>query len=260
MTVVPKYTFDDAPPPDVLVVPGGSINGVHQSEPTLKWIEETSARAEHTMSVCNGAFILAQVGLLDGLTATTTYRNVAKLRAGYPKVNVVADRRWTDNGKIVTTGGLSAGIDGALHVVESMLGEGRAQSIALGEEYDWGHPFVRGALADGLVTPYFDEIAGASGKWEILNTRGDNHRWQLVARVTSDKSAAELLAQFDQAFVTRGKWTSVTSAATGSAGSTSNAYRFSGPDGKPWSGTLSINPVTGQGHQYTVKVNIAKAG
>src|SRR5262249_9290969 len=70
MTVVPEHTFDDAPAPDVLVVPGGGLNGVHESEPTLKWIAATAERAGHTMSVCNGAFILAQVGLLDGLKAT----------------------------------------------------------------------------------------------------------------------------------------------------------------------------------------------
>jgi putative intracellular protease/amidase len=262
MTVVPKYTLDDAPPPDVLVVPGGSINGVHQSEPTLKWIEEASARADHTMSVCNGAFILAQVGLLDGLTATTTFRNVAKLRAGYPKIKVVDDQRWTDNGKIITTGGLSAGIDGALHVVESMLGEGRAQSIALGEEYDWGHPFVRGTLADRLVTPYFDKVASATGRWEVLSTRGDTRRWQLVARGTSDESATEILARLGQTLETEGRWTSVKAASAGGADSTSTrrSFRFSGPDGGPWSGSVSIDPVMGQSHQYTVTVSIAAAG
>src|SRR5262249_6233899 len=91
MTVVPKYTFDDAPAPDVLVVPGGGIGGAHDSAPTLRWIEATAAKAGHTMSVCNGAFLLAQAGLLDGLKATTTYHNVPKLRTMYPKIDVVDD-------------------------------------------------------------------------------------------------------------------------------------------------------------------------
>src|SRR5262249_21318965 len=137
MTVVPEHTFDDAPAPDVLVVPGGGLNGVHESEPTLKWIAATAERAGHTMSVCNGAFILAQVGLLDGLKATTTYTSVAKLKEMHPKVDAVDDQRFVETGKILTTGGRSAGIDGALHIVEEMLGQGRAEQVALGEEYDW---------------------------------------------------------------------------------------------------------------------------
>jgi putative intracellular protease/amidase/DNA-directed RNA polymerase subunit RPC12/RpoP len=260
MIVTPKYTFADAPQPDVLVVPGGGIRATLQSPETLAWIKDVTAKDLHTMSVCNGAFLLAGAGLLDGLKATTTAGNIDRLTSQYPKVTVVRDQRVVDNGHILTTGGLTAGIDGALHVVEVLLGKGQAQSVALGEEYDWHPDFARGALADTLVIPYLDEVANATGKWEVVTTEGDTRRWLTEVRGTSDKSAAELLAQFDQAFVTRGKWTSVTSAATGSAGSTSNAYRFSGPDGKPWSGTLSIDPITGQGHQYTVTVSIEKAG
>jgi putative intracellular protease/amidase len=261
MTVVPKYTFEDAPQPDVLVVPGGGINGVHESAATLKWISDVTAKAEHTMSVCNGAFILAQVGLLDGLTATTTFHNIPRLGAMYPKIKkVVDDQRYVDNGKIITTGGLSAGIDGALHVVALMRGNGEAQKVAIGEEYDWNPGWVRGALADNLVTPYLDEVADATGKWEVLNTEGGTDRWQIVARGISEKSAAEILAQFDQTLAARGKWTSVKAASTGSSAATRGSWRFNGPDGKPWTGTVSIDPVEGKSHQYMVKLDIARVG
>src|SRR5207245_8921403 len=105
------------------------------------------------MSVCNGAFILASAGLLDGLTATTTSGLIEKLRAEYPKTKVVDDRRFVDNGRIITAGGLSSGIDGALHVVSKMLGNGTAQAVALALEYDWrpGAGFARGALAARLI-------------------------------------------------------------------------------------------------------------
>jgi putative intracellular protease/amidase len=139
MTVLPKYTFGDAPQADVLVVPGGGVKAAQGSAPTLKWVTDASARTALTMSVCNGAFILASAGLLDGLTATTTSGNIARLSAEYPKTKVVDDQRFVDNGRIITTAGLSAGIDGALHVVSRMLGPGMAQKVALVEEYDW-HP------------------------------------------------------------------------------------------------------------------------
>jgi transcriptional regulator GlxA family with amidase domain len=139
LTLVPKFAFADAPRPDVLVVPGGGVRAARDSAATLKWVRDTTGRAEHTLSVCNGAFILASAGLLDGLTATTTAGLIGKLGAEFPKIRVVDDRRFVDNGKIVTAGGLSAGIDGALHVVATMLGDEAAARVAQGEEYDW-HP------------------------------------------------------------------------------------------------------------------------
>ncbi len=137
MTVLPAYSFADAPRPDILVVPGGGVKAARDSAPTLKWVKETAGRAGQTMSVCNGAFILASAGLLEGLTATTTAGNIARLRAEFPEVRVVDDRRFVDNGKIITTAGLTAGIDGALHVVSKLLGKDIARKVAVSEEYDW---------------------------------------------------------------------------------------------------------------------------
>src|SRR6266852_4079568 len=131
MTVVPKHTFADAPQPDVLVVPGGGVKATRDSAPTLRWIRDVTARAQYTMSVCNGSFILGSAGLLDGLNATTTSGNIDRMRAAFPEIHVVDDQRVVDNGKIITTGGLSAGIDGALHVISKMQGAGRAQQVAL---------------------------------------------------------------------------------------------------------------------------------
>lgn len=139
MMVTPTYAFAEAPQPDVLVIPGGGLGEAMSSEPTLKYIKAATEQAQFTMSVCNGAFLLAHAGLLDGLTATTTRGNIARLTERYPNVKVVYDQRYTDNGKIITTGGLSAGIDGALHVIERMLGPKAAEEVAIAEEYPW-HP------------------------------------------------------------------------------------------------------------------------
>ncbi len=83
------------------------------------------------MSVCNGALILAETGLLDGLTATTYHNAIPELEKAFPKTKVVSDQRFVDNGKFITTAGLSSGIDGALHIVEKLKGKSKAQTAAL---------------------------------------------------------------------------------------------------------------------------------
>jgi putative intracellular protease/amidase len=258
MTVVPKYTFADAPQPDVLVVPGGGVRAARDSRATLKWVADVTARAEHTLSVCNGAFILGSAGLLDGLTATTTATLIESLKSEFPKTKVVEDRRYVDNGKIITAGGLSSGIDGALHVVARMFGEGRAQQVALGEEYDW-HPrggFARGALADRMI-PSLD-LSGA-GKWEIASTEGGTDRWELVIKGTSDLEGAALMDRIRQALATKAKWTRLDAAGAGSATALSSRWRFQGRDGQPWNGAVALEPNAAAAHQYTARVTIARA-
>ncbi len=255
MTVVPKYAFADAPQPDVLVVPGGGVRAARESQATLKWIRDVTARAEHTMSVCNGAFILASAGLLDGLTATTTASGIDQLAKEYPRITVVRDRRFVDNGKIITTAGLSSGIDGALHVIATMKGKGTAQQTALSEEYDWrpASGFARAALADRLIP---DLDIRAVGDWTIESTQGATDRWETVLRGTSDRTASELSDYFGKALTEKGKWTR--QAGTG-ASSPNSAWKFSGRDGRPWTGTLRVAPIAGQSHAYQARLTIARA-
>ena len=258
MTVVPKYTFADAPQPDVLLVPGGDVAGPRASAATLKWIKDTSARAQHTMSVCNGAFILASAGLLDGLGATTTYHLLDKLTAEFPRTRVVRDQRFVDNGRIITAGGLSSGIDGALHVVSRMLGNGIAQEVALGMEYDWrpGAGFARGALADRLIPELdLDDL----GTWSMVSTEGGTDRWEIVFRATSDLSAPALVDRLGRSLAARGKWISVKGASASSSSLTS-AWTFSDPGGKTWTGTLTVQAIPGENGQYTAKLRIAQGG
>jgi putative intracellular protease/amidase len=262
MTVVPKYAFADAPQPDILVVPGGGVGGALGSAATLKWVADTTAHTQHTMSVCNGAFILARAGLLDGLTATTTYGNVPKLRAQYPKTKVVDDQRYVDNGKIITTGGLTAGIDGALHVVSLTLGKGVAQQVALGEEYDWRPDggFVRGGLGDTQLTPWLDSTVDGTGHWDVVSTNGGTDRWEVVAEGTSNLTPAALLDHIGKGCATEGKWTSVPPSAATSEAANSSRWTFTGRDGKPWNGTLTVSAAPAAEHKYTLKLWIARAG
>ena len=139
MQVVPSYTLEECPSPDVLLVPGGGVGRVSRNDDVRLWLQSFGETSELVLSVCNGAFILATAGMLDGLAATTT-RSLTELFAKrFPKVDTKRNRRWVDNGKIITAGGLSAGIDAALHVVERLEGRERADEIASSLEYEWRH-------------------------------------------------------------------------------------------------------------------------
>src|SRR5215218_6090584 len=153
MSVNPRYTFANAPKADVIVLPGGGVNDHLENRAVMQWVEESSKDAEVVLSVCNGAFFLAKAGLLDGLKATTFAGMIDDLRTAAPKARIVDDQRWVDNGKIITTAGLSSGIDGSLHVIEKLMGRGYAQRAALGMEYNWQPElnWARAALPDRLV-------------------------------------------------------------------------------------------------------------
>src|SRR5205085_11092598 len=131
--MIPDYTFDNAPKADILLVPGGGNVPFSNDKKLIGWIQDKSKQVRHVMSVCTGAFLLAKAGLLTGQTVTATSGMIEDLLT--PQTKVVYDRRYVDNGKIITTAGLSSGIDGALHLVVKILGRGSAQSVALGMEY-----------------------------------------------------------------------------------------------------------------------------
>ena len=134
--IVPDYSIEDSPRPAIIVIPGGGASAVYDDPKMMSWIKENAARTELTMSVCNGAIVLARAGLLDGLKATTHWSAVARLRE-FPAVTVMPQDRFVDNGRVMTTQGVSAGIDGALHVVERLLGSEAAWSEARYLMYPW---------------------------------------------------------------------------------------------------------------------------
>jgi transcriptional regulator GlxA family with amidase domain len=126
--LTPDATFADAPRADVVVVPGGDLRAVDAGG--IDWIRRASADSEATLSVCFGAFLLARAGLLDGVEATTHRWGLADLAKAAPRCTVLGERRFVDAGRIVTTAGVTAGIDGALHLVERFLGPEAARWTA----------------------------------------------------------------------------------------------------------------------------------
>ena len=126
--VMPDYDYKNCPAADVLVIPGGGTSNV--GEDGLAWIVAASKKSEIVMSVCYGAFLMARAKLLDGKQATTHHWAIKDLARAAPKCKVIEDKRFVDSGKIVTTAGVTAGIDGALHVVERLLGKAAAKWTA----------------------------------------------------------------------------------------------------------------------------------
>lgn len=131
MTVVPQYTFADAPVPDVVVV------GAQRGAPALsEWLRQMRGKSRIVMSVCTGAFKLAEAGLLDGKQATTHHDFYEPFSSRYPKVTLVRSKRYVQADDVVYTGGgLSSGIDLALHVVELYFGREAAERTARYMEY-----------------------------------------------------------------------------------------------------------------------------
>jgi transcriptional regulator GlxA family with amidase domain len=135
--VIPDYTLENSPPADVLLIPGGSVSRALNDSRVIAWIQAHSKESRYVMSVCTGAFLLAKAGVLDGLSATTIRHSIDRLAKFAPKTKVVRDHRYVDNGKVITTAGLSAGMDGALRLVWKISGKEQAESTASGLEYKW---------------------------------------------------------------------------------------------------------------------------
>ena len=131
MIVVPNYTFENAPTPKVIVIP--AQNGA--TDAMIRWIRESTKTTDVTMSVCTGAFVLAQTGLLSGKAATTYHYAYADLAMQYPDIRVKRGYRFVEEGKIATAGGLTSGMDLALRVVERYYGRDKASETADNLEY-----------------------------------------------------------------------------------------------------------------------------
>lgn len=134
LKVLPDYDITDAPQADILAFFGGNSNKAFGDPEVIAWVKRS--RPDHYFSVCTGAFILGKAGLLDNQTATTFHSSIDALRREFPKAKVMSDVRFVDNGKVITTAGISAGIDGALHLVSKLKGEEIAKNTAFYMEYD----------------------------------------------------------------------------------------------------------------------------
>lgn len=138
LKVVPEHTLESVPPPDVLIVPGGQgVRALLPHAGVIDWIRRKSAKAEIVASVCTGSLLLAKAGLLTGSPATTHFQCFDLLRELEPTAIVREEVRFTDQGRILTAAGISAGIDLSLHLVARLHGVETAQRSARYMEYRW---------------------------------------------------------------------------------------------------------------------------
>lgn len=135
--VCPHYSFDNHPPIDVLVV----VGGIHSQELTkpevIDWITRVAGEVSLVTSVCTGAFLLAEAGLLVNKTVTTHWEDVDDLKRMYPLLTVVSAPRWVDEGDVITSGGISAGIDMSLHMVSRLVSLELDELTAKQMAFDW---------------------------------------------------------------------------------------------------------------------------
>ena len=191
LKVVPDYSIEDAPKADILAFFGGNSNQATNNPKVIEWVKSQEDIQYH-FSVCTGAFILAEADILDGKTATTFLNALDNLEDSYPEIDVRKNVRFVDNGKVITTAGISAGIDGALHLVAKLQGLNAAKRTAYYMEYDnWN-------IGDGLVlsddNPYDNQISTKElqaymGKYEF----GEG----MQIEVTVDAEAKTLYAMFE---------------------------------------------------------------
>ena len=143
LSVNPAYSFDTCPRVDLLLVPGGrGTRPLIHNQRILQWIQQQASAAELVLSVCTGALLLGKAGLLDGLAATTYHTAFDTLREVAPNTELRPGQRWVDNGKVVTSAGVSAGIDMSLHVVGRLLGPAQADNTARQMEYEHWKPIA----------------------------------------------------------------------------------------------------------------------
>jgi transcriptional regulator GlxA family with amidase domain len=135
LKITPDYSITDAPAADIIAFFGGNAGTASNDPEVISWLKK-QPDPSYYFSVCTGAFILGKAGLLDNLTVTTFHESIENLQKEVPKAKVLPNVRFVDNGKVITTAGISAGIDGALHLVAKIRGEAAAKQVAQYMEYD----------------------------------------------------------------------------------------------------------------------------
>lgn len=240
LTITPKYSFENAPKPDLVVLPGGGFYkpgdkavGDQMVNPlAMKWIKEMAKQAE-VMTVCNGAFLAAKAGLLANLPATTFYGYLDHLTEVSPTTTVVRDKKYVDNGRIITTAGLSSGIDGSLYVVSKLVGNGRAKFTALNMEYNWDpdSKFARAMLPDTYIP---DELGTDLPEGSYLDEYyGNRDHWHMTVRIPAPHTPSQINEVVNTSLTKWGRWAKVESSEA-----TESRWTFTDRLGVKWLTTI----------------------
>ncbi|MEC2255319.1 AraC family transcriptional regulator [Bacillus thuringiensis] len=142
LKVQPDYSIENLSPVDILIIPGGLGAREYEikNEIVIKWIRQQMKEVKLMTSVCTGALLLAKAGLLEGLKATTHWASIEKFKNEFQNVEVIENVKFVDEGHIITSAGISAGINMAFHIVKNLLGMHVAEDTAKRMEYDISLP------------------------------------------------------------------------------------------------------------------------
>lgn len=174
----PNYTFKTLPKVDVIMIPGGGPAEGNQDMEIVNWLKERDNSTDTMFSVCSGAFFLGLAGILDGNEATTFAMLIPNLKEQFPKANVLNNVKYTNNGHVITSSGLSSGIDASFEVVAKYFGVGYAQDVANRMEYPWKrrNDYARTQLADNYIT----SLRGLMNRFatDFYYSEGDMNSWE----------------------------------------------------------------------------------
>ncbi|MBX7151901.1 DJ-1/PfpI family protein [bacterium] len=252
MKVIPDYDLEHCPHVNILLLPGGfGVEKTRQESSVITWIQERAKKADYVMSVCNGAFFLAKAGLLNGLEATTTAGYIDELQAEVPSARLVRNKRFVDNGKIITTAGLSSGIDGSLHIVGNIYGNGWSKVFARWLEFDWNpdSKYAAASLADcntsNIMRLLLRQLDGTP-----LTFDGNNDRFESMVQINSKLSMEELSNQISKVLTENEKWNRIDPDKKDQG-----EWKFIGTDKKAWVGYTDIKRGK-KADEFIVKITI----
>ena len=137
LQILPKYSISDHPTINLLIIPGGIVTNELKKKHIISWILNCSNSTDITASVCTGAFLLAKAGLLKARSATTHWEDINDLISMFPDIKIQKNVRWVDEGQVVTSAGISAGIDMSLYLISSTANLNLAELTAKQMEFDW---------------------------------------------------------------------------------------------------------------------------
>ncbi|MCB9266717.1 MAG: DJ-1/PfpI family protein [Lewinellaceae bacterium] len=203
MDITPNYSFKNCPAPDIILIPGGGTGRIINDPEAIQWIKGHYEKGGTVLSVCTGAAVAAKAGLLEGKKATTYHSSFDYVRGFCQDCELLEGVRYVDNGRIITTAGISAGIDGALHLISRIKGQDIAEQAARNMEYDKWAPREGYMNYENAFVRYFRENGPAKAKAkfeeELKNPEGlffvgemKNLAAELAEAGEAEKAAAAL--------------------------------------------------------------------
>jgi transcriptional regulator GlxA family with amidase domain len=136
LSINPQYEISEITRSDILVIPGGNdISDLLADVDTIQWVRDLADGADYVLSVCSGSLVLAKAGVLEGLKATTHHSDMLELTGLAPNTEIMDGVKFVDNGKVITSAGITTGIDMCLHALEKICGANIAKKTAISLEY-----------------------------------------------------------------------------------------------------------------------------